>query len=121
VVAIIIDYIYPNLASPQRYEIYCFDFVVAILAVDFYSRFKKSDLPLSRFIIKHWYEIPSMMPLVLFSTIEHEALIGTAVRSIRLLRLFRIMLICCRVWGIRVMTKSESSPDVKFRCLPHII
>ena len=92
VVAIIVDYIYPNLASPQKYEIYSFDFfVVVILAVDFYSRSKKSELPLSKFIIKHWYEIPSMMPLILFSTLEHESLIGTAVRSIRLLRLFRII------------------------------
>ena len=92
VVAIIIDYIYPNLASPQRYEIYSFDFfVVVVLAVDFYSRSKKSELPLSKFIIKHWYEIPSMMPLILFSTLEHESLIGTAARSSRLLRLFRII------------------------------
>jgi hypothetical protein len=27
VVAIIVDDIYPNLASPQRYEIYVFDFL----------------------------------------------------------------------------------------------
>ena len=32
-----------------------------------------------------------MMSLILFSTLEHESIIGTAFRSIRLLRLFRII------------------------------
>ncbi len=92
VVAIIINYIYPNLSSLQKIEIYAFDlFVVVILAADFYNRSKKSDLPLSKFLLKHWYELPSMLPLILFSTFEQEALIGPAVRSIRLLRLFRII------------------------------
>jgi voltage-gated potassium channel len=92
VIAIIIDYVYSNLSIIQKDEIYIFDlFVVAILAIDFYGRIKKSTLTISKFLIKHWYEIPSMMPLVLFSTLEHEFLIGTVVRSIRLLRLFRIV------------------------------
>ena len=77
VVAIIVNYLYPNLSIIQRDEIYFFDlFVVAVLAVDFYNKIKKSDLPLSRFLIGHWYEIPAMMPLILFSTLEHEFFIG---------------------------------------------
>ena len=48
-------------------------------------------MKVTNFLVKHWYEIPSMMPLLLFSTLEHEILIGTVVRSIRLLRLFRIV------------------------------
>ena len=92
VIAIIVDYVYSNLSIIQKDEIYIFDlFVVAILAIDFYGRIKKSTLTISKFLIKHWYEIPSMMPLVLFSTLEHEFLIATVVRSIRLLRLFRIV------------------------------
>jgi voltage-gated potassium channel len=92
VVAIIVNYIYPNLSSPQKTEIYAFDlFVVLILAVDFYNRYKKSELPLRKFLIKHWYELPSMLPLILFSAFEQETIIGPAVRSIRLLRLFRII------------------------------
>ncbi len=92
VIAIILDYIYPNLTGLQKDEIYSFDlFVVAILAIDFYDRIKKSNMKVTKFLVKHWYEIPSMMPLLLFSTLEHEILIGTVVRSIRLLRLFRIV------------------------------
>lgn len=92
VIAIILDYIYPNLTGLQKDEIYSFDlFVVAILAIDFYNRIKKSNMKVTNFLVKHWYEIPSMMPLLLFSTLEHEILIGTVVRSIRLLRLFRIV------------------------------
>jgi voltage-gated potassium channel len=92
VISIILDYIYPNLTGLQKDEIYSFDlFVVAILAIDFYNRIKKSNMKVTNFLVKHWYEIPSMMPLLLFSTLEHEILIGTLVRSIRLLRLFRIV------------------------------
>ena len=92
VIVIILDYIYPNLTGLQKHEIYIFDFfVVAILVIDFYNRIKKSNMKLTKFLVKHWYEIPSMMPLLLFSTLEHEILIGTVVRSIRLLRLFRII------------------------------
>jgi voltage-gated potassium channel len=92
VISIILDYIYPNLTGLQKDEIYSFDlFVVAILAIDFYNRIKKSNMKVTNFLVKHWYEIPSMLPLLLFSTLEHEILIGTVVRSIRLLRLFRIV------------------------------
>lgn len=92
VVAIIVSYAYPNLTRQQTTEIYVFDlFVVILLAADFYSRSRKSKLPLSKFLIKHIYELPSMLPLVLFSTLEHEFLIGMIVRSIRLIGLFRII------------------------------
>ena len=84
VLVIILGYIYPNLTGLQKYEIYIFDlFVVAILVIDFYNRIKKSNMKLTKFLVKHWYEIPSMMPLLLFSTLEHEILIGTVVRSIK--------------------------------------
>ena len=98
VVAIIVNYLYPNLSIIQRDEIYFFDlFVVAVLAVDFYNKIKNSDLPLSKFLIGHWYEIPAMMPLILFSTLEHEFFIGAVARSIRLLSLFRIILLFFRI------------------------
>ena len=92
VVAIVVSYAYPNLTRQQATEIYVFDlFVVILLAADFYSRSRKSELPLPKFLIKHGYELPSMLPLVLFSTLEHEFLIGMIVRSIRLMGLFRII------------------------------
>lgn len=101
VVAIIVDYLYPILSFLQKTEIYFYDlFVVAVLAVDFYDKIKKSTLPMSKFLIGHWYEIPAMMPLILFSTLEHEFVIGAIARSIRLLSLFRFILLFLRVVSI---------------------
>ena len=91
VVAIIVDWLYPNLSIMQKNVIYAFDlFVVAILAIDFYNKLKKSDLPISKFLLSYWYEVPAMVPLILLSTLEHEFVIGAITRSIRLLSLFRI-------------------------------
>lgn len=92
VVLIVIDYAYPNIQGYEQFFIYSFDlFVVITLACDFVHRYKKSEIPFSKFIIKHWYEIPSMMPLILFATLEQEYLLASALRSFRLFRLFRII------------------------------
>jgi voltage-gated potassium channel len=41
---------------------------------------------------KNWYEIPAMLPLILFAIVEQEqSFIGAAVRGLRLVRLFRIV------------------------------
>jgi len=54
VVAIIVDWLYPNLSIMQKNVIYTFDlFVVAVLAIDFYNKLKKSDLPISKFLLGH--------------------------------------------------------------------
>jgi voltage-gated potassium channel len=92
VVLIVIDYIYPNIQGFEQFFIYAFDlFVVITLVYDFVHRFKKSKIPFSKFVTNHWYEIPSMMPLILFTTIEQEYFLASALRSFRLFRLFRIM------------------------------
>src|SRR6476469_9737206 len=92
VVFIVIDYSYPDITEYQKIFIYSFDlFVVIVLIWDFIQRYKKSEMSFLKFTLKHWYEIPSMMPLILFSTLEHEFVIGSALRSFRLLRLFRII------------------------------
>lgn len=54
----------------------------------------------SKFVTKHWYEIPSMMPLVLFATIEQEYFLASALRSFRLFRLFRIIHLFFRTLSI---------------------
>jgi voltage-gated potassium channel len=98
VVAIIVDWLYPNLSIMQKNVIYAFDlFVVGILAIDFYNKLKKSDLSISKFLLRYWYEIPAMVPLILLSTLEHEFVIGAITRSIRLLSLFRIILLFFRI------------------------
>ncbi len=92
VAAIIVSYVYPNLTSPQKTEIYVFDlFVVIMLAADFWNRARKSEQPLPKFLIGNWYEFPSLLPIILFSTLEHEFVIGMVTRSIRLIGLFRII------------------------------
>jgi voltage-gated potassium channel len=92
VIAIIIDYNYPNLAPIQRNLIYIFDlFVVVLLAIDFYNQLKNSGQSVFKYLHKHWYEIPSMMPLILLSTLEHHLIIGIVARGIRLMGLFRII------------------------------
>jgi voltage-gated potassium channel len=79
------------LSENQITAIYIFDFIVVILlAVDFYVRMKESGQGL-RYIRKNWYEIPAMIPLFVFASIETQPLIGGALRSFRLIRLFRLL------------------------------
>lgn len=91
VIVILIPSIY-SLTSTELQIIYIFDaVVVAILAVDFYIRLRESGQG-SRFILTHFYEIPAMLPLVLFAFIEQDpGYIGAAIRSLRLIRLFRLV------------------------------
>lgn len=81
-----------SLTLAELQIVYIFDaIVVFILAVDFYMRLRESGQGL-RFIIKHFYEIPAMLPLILFATLEQDqSFIGAAIRSLRLVRLFRLV------------------------------
>ena len=45
----------------------------------------------SRYVLRHWYEIPAMLPLVVLAIFEDAFVIGAAVRSLRLIRLLRLM------------------------------
>lgn len=91
VVVILIPSVY-SLTLIQLDIIYIFDLtVVVILAADFYIRLRESGQG-SRFILTHFYEIPAMLPLILFVTIEQDqSFIGAGIRSLRLVRLFRII------------------------------
>ena len=91
VVVILLQYVLV-LSANQLLAIYIFDLVVVIiLAVDFYIRMKASKEKYSTFIIKHWYEIPAMIPLLAFAFSENQSIVGAAARSFRLIRLFRII------------------------------
>jgi voltage-gated potassium channel len=91
VVVILIPSVY-SLTPTQLNIIYIFDLMaVAILATDFYVRLRKSGQG-SRFILTHCYEIPAMLPLILFAALEQDpGFIGAGIRSLRLIRLFRII------------------------------
>ena len=88
---IVIDYIY-ELSGEQKNFIYGFDLaIVAILIGDFYRRLRASGEGYIQFILKHWYEIPAMIPVIVFAQLETHTVIGGAIRSIRLVHLFRIV------------------------------
>ena len=91
VVVILLQYVFV-LSANQLLAIYIFDLVVVIiLAFDFYIRMKASKESYSKFVLKHWYEIPAMIPLLAFALVENQTIIGAASRSLRLIRLFRII------------------------------
>jgi voltage-gated potassium channel len=91
-VAVILIPLAYSLTSTQLNIIYIFDLiVVVILATDFYIRLRESGQGL-RFLLTHCYEIPAMLPLILFAALEQDpSFIGAAIRSLRLVRLFRII------------------------------
>ena len=71
--------------------IYIFDLiVVVILITDFYFRMKESKQGI-KFLIKHCYEIPAMIPLFVFGLLESQSMFNVGLRGIRLIRLFRLI------------------------------
>jgi voltage-gated potassium channel len=96
VVVILLDFLYA-LEDATKIAIYIFDAgVVAILTIDFYKRYKKSNEGW-KFLIKHWYELPAMLPVFVLAFVETQLVIGAAVR---LLRLFRIIHLFFRATSI---------------------
>jgi voltage-gated potassium channel len=71
--------------------IYIFDLgVAAILTTDFYFRARESNEGI-KYILKHGYEIPAMIPLVVFGIFESQSVFNIALRGLRLIRLFRLI------------------------------
>lgn len=95
---IVIMYVY--LAQPTGITlniIYAFDLIVVIiLAFEFYYRMKESKEG-AKFILKHAYELPAMIPLVVFGIFESESAVNVALRGLRLIRLFRLINLASRV------------------------
>ena len=80
-----------KLSSDQKYGIYIFDVIVVLfLAFDFLLRAKVSNKGF-RYVIRHAYEIPAMIPLIVFALFEDPLFLGAAVRSIRFVRLLRLI------------------------------
>lgn len=89
----LINYLF-LLSENQRIAIYVLDFIVVIfLGADFYHRLKASNEGL-RFILRHWYEIPAMLPLIIFdihAVGEGPLRILLLITFFRLIRLYRIL------------------------------
>jgi uncharacterized membrane protein (DUF4010 family) len=67
---IIIVVMYPLLPprATETLAVYIFDaFAVAIMALGFYSRMRKSQQGRRLFILNYWYEVPAMIPIVVFA------------------------------------------------------
>lgn len=91
VILIIIDYVY-DLSTEQKYFVYIFDIaIVSVLIADFYRRLRASGQAYGYFILKHWYEIPAMLPVVVFALLETHTVIGAAMRGTGLIPIFRIL------------------------------
>ena len=91
VILIIIDYVY-DLSTEQKYFVYIFDIaIVGVLIADFYRRLRASGQAYGYFLLKHWYEIPAMLPVVVFAILETHTVIGAAMRGTGLIPLFRIL------------------------------
>jgi voltage-gated potassium channel len=91
VILIIIDYVY-QLSIEQKYFVYIFDIaIVGVLIADFYRRLQASGQSYGYFILKHWYEIPAMLPVVVFAVLETHTVIGAAMRGTGLIPIFRII------------------------------
>lgn len=87
--------------------LYAFDLaVVIILAVDFYKRVKKSSNP-KKYVLTHIYEIPAMIPLMLFGILEASPITHVWLRSLRLLRLFRLIHLVSRTTTMIGYTNSR--------------
>ncbi|MGA6990085.1 MAG: hypothetical protein WBX81_06695, partial [Nitrososphaeraceae archaeon] len=78
-IVILIDIFFPLHADLKRF-IYVFDLVVVlILATDFAFRVRRSAKK-SRYIMNHWYEIPAMLPLILYASADTSTLAGQVVQ-----------------------------------------
>lgn len=78
-------------SSDQVIAIYVFDTVVTVILIyDFCDRLNKSDSK-KRFLRKHVYEIPALLPLIFFSCIEYYSSIVALFRAMRLIRLLRLL------------------------------
>lgn len=119
VAVILIQYVYP-LNTFQLRAVYIFDFIVVIiLAFDFIIRMNASEDGRLKFVLKHWYEIPAMIPLVVFALIENDLITGAAARALRLLRLFRLLQLFFRT--LRIFEGSKHLYFVAFSTLAIII
>ena len=107
-VGIIIYQLVYNPTKSIEYIIYVFDLIVtAILITDFYLRMKESSKNKRIFIMKHLYEIPALIPLVIFGIFESYSFLNLIFRLLRLIRLFRIIHLYSRILNFSAQTNNR--------------
>jgi voltage-gated potassium channel len=89
-VIVLIDYIL-TLSTSQKLVVYLFDLAVVIcLAWDFSSRIKGSSHKTS-YVLKHWYEFPAMLPLILYTVVDTSTIMGVIIHNLRFITFFRLI------------------------------
>jgi voltage-gated potassium channel len=89
-VIVLVDYIL-TLSTTQKLVVYLFDLAVVIcLAWDFSSRIKGSSHKTS-YVLKHWYEFPAMLPLILYAVVDTSTLMGVIIHNLRFITFFRLI------------------------------
>lgn len=95
VLLILVLYFY-HPQGPGATAIYIFDFIVSvILSIDFYKRARDSKQGF-KYVLKHIYEIPALIPLYGFIVLETDTIFGAGMRGLRLIQIFRFLHILSR-------------------------
>jgi voltage-gated potassium channel len=90
VIVVLIDIFFP-LNPQQKRFIYIFDLVVVIiLAMDFAFRLRRAPKKKS-YVMSHWYEIPAMVPLILYASADPTTLAGQVLEQFRVIAFFRLV------------------------------
>jgi len=104
---IIYQLVYNPIKSIEQL-IYIFDLTVsAILITDFYLRMKESKENNKIFLLKHLYEIPALIPLIVFGMFESYGFLNVIFRLLRLIRLFRILHLYSRILSFSSKTNNR--------------
>jgi voltage-gated potassium channel len=86
---VFVEFLFP-LDFKQRLILDTFDLVIVILlGLDFYARFSKTSEKKLHFLLKHWFEIIAMIPLIVLLTIDPSSNL-LYLRFLALFRLFRL-------------------------------
>ena len=86
---VFVEYLFP-LDFEQRLILDTFDLVIVILlGLDFYARFSRTSEKKLHFLLKHWFEIPAMIPLIVLLAIDPSSNLQY-LRFLALFRLFRL-------------------------------
>lgn len=107
-VGIILYQLIYNPTNLIELEVYLFDSIVtATLITDFCLRMKESKENKRIFILKHLYEMPALIPLVVFGIFESYSYINIVFRLLRLIRLFRIIHLYSRILSLSARTNNR--------------
>ncbi|GEM_PF-5320656 len=80
-----------DLSPQQLLAVYAIDLaIVSAFAVEFVVQLKRGK-DRTAFIKAHWYEVFAMLPAILFVGLEAEPSLGAALRSLRVIRVLRLV------------------------------